>query len=180
MAKQGKKVLLIDADAQGSLTASLGFTEPDSLEVTLATIMGDLINDEEVEPGEGILHHEEGIDLMLGNIELSGLEVSLVNVMSRETVLRSYIEIVRESYDYILIVSAGRRRGFRTDTFMITPSPTITVRTPSWRKPTPMWSIGRRHTGTIPAFCSLVTWEPGNPFLPAVSPMPCLTVTCQY
>ena len=59
LAKQGKKVLLIDADAQGSLTASLGFTEPDSLEVTLATIMGDLINDEEVEPGEGILHHED-------------------------------------------------------------------------------------------------------------------------
>ncbi|EOS53196.1 chromosome partitioning protein [Lachnospiraceae bacterium MD335] len=93
LAKQGKKVLLIDADAQGSLTASLGFTEPDSLEVTLATIMGNLINDEEIEPGEGILHHEEGIDLMPGNIELSGLEVSLVNVMSRETVLRSYIEI---------------------------------------------------------------------------------------
>ena len=103
LAKQGKKVLLIDADAQGSLTASLGFTEPDSLEVTLATIMGNLINDGEVEPGEGILHHEEGIDLMPGNIELSGLEVSLVNVMSRETVLRSYIEIVRENYDYILI-----------------------------------------------------------------------------
>ena len=108
LAKQGKKVLLIDADAQGSLTASLGFTEPDSLEVTLATIMGNLINDNaingmEVEPGEGILHHKEGIDLMPGNIELSGLEVSLVNVMSRETVLRSYIEIVRENYDYILI-----------------------------------------------------------------------------
>lgn len=108
LAKQGKKVLLIDADAQGSLTASLGFTEPDSLEVTLATIMGNLINDNaingmEVEPGEGILHHEEGIDLMPGNTELSGLEVSLVNVMSRETVLRSYIEIVRENYDYILI-----------------------------------------------------------------------------
>ncbi len=96
LAKQGKKALLLDADAQGSLTASLGFTEPDSLEVTLATIMGNLINDDaingmEVEPGEGILHHEEGIDLMPGNIELSGLEVSLVNVMSRETVLPSYI-----------------------------------------------------------------------------------------
>ena len=108
LAKQGKKVLLIDADAQGSLTASLGYTEPDTLEVTLATIMGNLINDNaingmEIKPIEGILHHEEGIDLIPGNIELSGLEVSLVNVMSRETVLRSYIEIVRESYDYILI-----------------------------------------------------------------------------
>ena len=73
LAKQGKKVLLVDADAQGSLTASLGYTEPDELEVTLATIMGKLINDEEVEPMEGILHHEEGIELMPSNIELSYL-----------------------------------------------------------------------------------------------------------
>ena len=103
LAKQGKRVLLIDADAQGSLTASLGYTEPDRLEVTLATVMGHLINDEIVEPTEGILHHEEGIDLMPGNIELSGLEVSLVNVMSRERIMREYIGIVADYYDYILI-----------------------------------------------------------------------------
>ena len=103
LAKQGKKVLLIDADAQGSLTASLGYTEPDTIEITLASVMGSLIKDEEVEHMDGILHHEEGIDLMPGNIELSGLEVSLVNVMSRELVMRSYIELVKDNYDYILI-----------------------------------------------------------------------------
>lgn len=102
-AKQGKKVLLIDADAQGSLTASLGFTEPDAIEISLATVMGSLIKDEEVEPMEGVLHHEEGIDLMSGNIELSGLEVSLVNVMSRERIMQEYIGMVRDYYDYILI-----------------------------------------------------------------------------
>ena len=103
LAKQGKKVLLIDADAQGSLTASLGYTEPDQLDITLATILGQVINDEYIDPTLGILHHSEGVDLMPGNIELSGLEVSLVNVMSREHIMREYINIIKENYDYILI-----------------------------------------------------------------------------
>ena len=103
LAKKGKKVLLIDADAQGSLTASLGFTEPDKLEVTLANVLEKVINDEEMETGYGILKHDEGIDLIPGNIELSGLEVSLVNIMSRELVLKSYAEQIRDRYDYILI-----------------------------------------------------------------------------
>lgn len=71
--------------------------------MTLATIMGDLINDEEIEPMADIMHHDEGIDLMPGNIELSGLEVSLVNVMSRERIMQEYINAVKEFYDYILI-----------------------------------------------------------------------------
>lgn len=103
LAKRGKRVLLIDADAQGSLTASLGFEEPDKLDCTLAAVMAAMINEDDLEPGYGILHHAEGVDLLPGNIELSGLEVSLVNVMSRELVLRSYIDLVRASYDYILI-----------------------------------------------------------------------------
>ncbi len=92
LAKQGKRVLLIDADAQGSLTASLGFTEPDKLEITLATVMAHIINAEEVEEDYGILKHEEGIELMPGNIELSGLEVSFEE--AEET-----LENVSEVYD---------------------------------------------------------------------------------
>ena len=103
LANQGKRVLLIDADAQGSLTASLGFSEPDKINISLATIMANLINEVEMEPVYGILKHDEEIDLMPGNIELSGLEVSLVNVMSRERILCNYIEQEREKYDYILI-----------------------------------------------------------------------------
>ena len=66
-------------------------------------MLANIINDEEMDTDYGILKHEEGIDLMPGNIELSGLEVSLVNVMSREVVLRSYVEMVKDRYDYILI-----------------------------------------------------------------------------
>lgn len=96
-------MLLIDADAQGSLTLSLGFGEPDEIELTLATIMANTINDIEMESDYAILKHEEGVELIPGNVELSGLEVSLVNTMSRELVLRSYVESIRENYDYILI-----------------------------------------------------------------------------
>jgi chromosome partitioning protein len=103
LAREGKRVLLIDADSQGSLTASLGFEEPDRMEVSLATIMAKVINDEDFDLAEGILSHEEGVDLIPCNIELSGLEVSLANAISRETVLRRYIEMVQDNYDFILI-----------------------------------------------------------------------------
>lgn len=99
----GKKVLLIDADGQANLTEMLGWQQPDELSPTLATLLEQIIADRPVSPQEGILHHKEGMDLMPANIELSGLEVSLVNTMSRETVLRTYLSEVKRSYNYILI-----------------------------------------------------------------------------
>ena len=103
LAREGKKVLLVDVDAQGSLTASLGYQRPDQMENTLAAILGRIISDEPVSPGEGIIHHKEGVDLLPANIELSGLEVTLVNTMSRETILREYLNSVRDQYDEILL-----------------------------------------------------------------------------
>ena len=103
LAKEGKRVLLIDADPQGSLTASLGYEEPDSINVTLASIMTKIINDEEVGLEEGILHHDENVDLLPSNIELSALEVSMNNVISRELILKEYINLIKNQYDYILI-----------------------------------------------------------------------------
>lgn len=103
LAREGKRVLLVDVDAQGSLTASLGYQHPDQIEVTLATVMGQVIQDLPLQPGMGILHHSEGVDLLPANIELSGLEVTLVNTMSRETVLQECLRSVQEQYDVILL-----------------------------------------------------------------------------
>lgn len=103
LAQQNKRVLLIDADAQGSLTLSLGYPKPDELPVTLADIMQNVIDDTPFPDGCGILHHGEGVDLLPANIELSGMEIRLINAMSRESVLRTYINAVKPHYDYILI-----------------------------------------------------------------------------
>ena len=103
LANEGKKVLLIDMDPQGSLTIALGYPQPDRLTSTISGLMEKVLQEEEIAPGEGILHHGEGVDFVPGNIELSGLEVGLVNTMSRETILKQYLDTVRTQYDYILI-----------------------------------------------------------------------------
>ncbi len=103
LAKVGARVLLVDADPQGSLTVSLGIRNPDELPVSLATVLQRVIEDKPIEEDMGIIQHQEGVDLLPSNIELSGLEISLFNTMSREFVLKGYIDGVRQNYDYILI-----------------------------------------------------------------------------
>jgi len=103
LAQAGRKVLLIDGDPQGSLTISLGHPQPDKLPFTLSDAMGRILMDEPLRPSEGILHHPEGVDLMPADIQLSGMEVSLVNAMSRETILRQYLDTVKGQYSHILI-----------------------------------------------------------------------------
>lgn len=103
LAMEGKRVLLVDTDPQGSLTIALGHPRPDGIPVTLTDLMAKVIPDQPIGPREGILTHEEGIDLIPANITLSGMEVSLVNAMSRETVLRQLLEPLKNQYDYILL-----------------------------------------------------------------------------
>ena len=128
LAMEGKKVLLVDADPQGSLTIvasllwlvvctacrfifarhadiaiSMGWQQPDELPATLSTLMQKAMNDQPIQPGEGILHHAEGVDLIPANIELAGLEVSLVNCMNREKMLKQVLEGAKHEYDFILL-----------------------------------------------------------------------------
>lgn len=100
---EGKKVLLVDCDPQGSLTISLGHPQPDVLSVTLADLMGKAMNDEPIASGEGVLRHEEGVDLLPANISLAGVEASLVNAMSRETTLKRVLASYSKDYDHILL-----------------------------------------------------------------------------
>ena len=107
LAMEGKKVLLVDADPQGSLTISMGWQQPDELPTTLSTLMQKAMNDQPIPPGEGILHHAEGVDLIPANIELAGLEVALVNSMNREKMLKQVLDGAKQEYDYILLDCIG-------------------------------------------------------------------------
>ena len=103
LANKGNKVLLIDNDPQASLSICLGYREPDNLELTIVDVIEKIVNEEDIPEGFAILHHSENLDLLPSNIGLSAAEVSLVNVMSRELVLKDYIEQIKDQYSYIII-----------------------------------------------------------------------------
>ena len=106
LAMKGKKVLLVDADPQGSLTISMGWQQPDELPTTLSTLMQKAMNDQSIPPGEGILHHAEGVDLIPANIELAGMEVSLVNCIKHNRLCIG------------LLLSEGQTRFYRCRSYL--------------------------------------------------------------
>lgn len=103
LAREGRKVLLVDTDPQASLTIALGNPRPDDLETTITDLMRKTVSEEPISPGEGILHHPEGVDYIPASIELSGMEVSLVNAMNREKILKQYLDTQKSHYDFILL-----------------------------------------------------------------------------
>ena len=103
LAREGRNVLLVDCDPQGSLTVSLGYSQPDELDMSLTDLLAGVLMDKPTAPEQGVLHHAEGVDLIPANISLSGMETSLVNAMSREKVLKQYLDTVKKEYDYILL-----------------------------------------------------------------------------
>ena len=103
MCIRDRKVLLVDADPQGDLTTCLGWRDNDSLTTTITDKLSGVIREDHSDPQSGILHHEENVDLLPANSELSAMEMMLVTAMSRETILRSYLSKVKDNYDYVLI-----------------------------------------------------------------------------
>jgi chromosome partitioning protein len=103
LAREGKKTLLIDTDNQHSLTVSMGVAEPGKLPVTLSTVIMDIIAKKDIDPTAGIIHHDEGVDLMPAHDSLTGMELTLAPLMGREIILRKYINKVKPLYDYIII-----------------------------------------------------------------------------
>ena len=81
----------------------MGIPTPDALAETLGSTMLAEISDMDLPTDYGIIRHKERVDLLPGNIELAGVEVMLVNALSRETVMRNVLQRLKERYDYILI-----------------------------------------------------------------------------
>lgn len=102
LVRQGFDVLLVDMDSQANLTMALGFQNPDEMQFTIANVLQKAVREETIIPEESILTNEEGIDLMPSNVQLSGVELALINEYGREAVLKQYIDVVRLNYDYIL------------------------------------------------------------------------------
>jgi len=103
LVKHGKRVLCIDADPQHSLTVSFGTPEPEKLSFTLSSMMLNIVNEVDFDSSIGIIHHHDGIDLLPSNNTLASMEISLAGLIGRETILRQYIELLKPSYDYIVI-----------------------------------------------------------------------------
>ena len=95
LADQGKKVLVVDLDPQASLTLCMGFREPDKLDRSITEVISAVVNDDELPEGFGIIRVRDNLDLLPSNINLSAAEVSLVNAMSRELILRSLVDKLR-------------------------------------------------------------------------------------
>ncbi|WP_101721064.1 ParA family protein [Eggerthella timonensis] len=103
LARRGKRVMLVDSDPQGDLTKSLGWADPDSLDVTLANHIQAAIDGDDPDPRAGILRHAEGVDLMPANIDLAGLEMAMFMAMSRERLLGTWMSSLKEGYDYLFV-----------------------------------------------------------------------------
>lgn len=129
LAQRGKRVLLVDTDPQGDLTKSLGWKDPDALELTLANHIQSVIGGESLASAEGILRHEEGIDLMPANIDLAGMEMPILMAMSREQLVNVWVSPLKADYDFIVFDCAPTLGIIPVNAFVASDSVLIPVST---------------------------------------------------
>lgn len=103
LARKGKRVLLVDMDPQANCTMCMGFSRPDELPCTIADILEEYIKDQITLQKKDYMLHSEGCDLIPSSIQLAGIEPLMVNALSRETLLRQFLQTIQDNYDYILI-----------------------------------------------------------------------------
>lgn len=99
LAIEGKKVLLIDLDPQGSLTKCAGFRSLDNSLTTYEVIKGDCNINDAIQTKNGVANY----DILPTDIRMSGAEIELISVPGRDTLLKEALENLKTSYDYVLI-----------------------------------------------------------------------------
>jgi chromosome partitioning protein len=103
LSEMEKKVLIIDFDPQSSLTVCFGYENTDNISTTIYNLMALAIEEKNLPKREEYVISVGNIDIIPCSLELSAIEIALVNVMSRELVLKSIIDEIKDNYDYIII-----------------------------------------------------------------------------
>ena len=103
LANNDKKVLVVDADPQANLTTYMGFYDEDNIDVTISTLIERFIDDQDIKPEQAILHHQENIDLIPSNLNLSMTESNLLHALNREHAMKNCLSELKNQYDYIII-----------------------------------------------------------------------------
>ena len=110
LVKMGKKVLVVDLDSQANLTMGMGFANPDEITIKLADLLQFEISKRTTvqktdvySEQDGFILSAHGVDFVPSSLDLVGLEITLMNTIGREKVLKSFLEQFRANYDFVLI-----------------------------------------------------------------------------
>lgn len=103
LALHDKRVLLVDLDPQGHSTKAFGYRNMNEYPLSMKDVIVSIIQDIQIDMDKLILNSDEGVDIAPANISLAGINSMLESAMCRETVVKRFLDTVKEEYDYIII-----------------------------------------------------------------------------